>query len=81
MDESEENKNRLFDQELRILQGRRVGIWNLYNSGNLEVKMEVDFEKFLMAVGDTAKVDVELLTTFRFYSLLDYLKEKVEKNG
>lgn len=58
--------------------------WNINVSGNMEVEMEVEFEKFLMSVAEHTTEDMDSITVFKFYSLIQYIKEKNvkdKKNG
>jgi hypothetical protein len=49
-------------------------------NGNAELEHEVGFESFMFVVGEHTKEDVNNMTVFRFYSLLDYIKNKTD-NG
>jgi hypothetical protein len=49
-------------------------------SGNAELEHEVGFEGFMFVVGEHTNEDVNTMTVFRFYSLLDYIKSK-SSNG
>ena len=51
-------------------------VWNVYVDGNMERQMEVGFEEFLLNVGEHTKEDLSKITVFRFYTLLNYLKNK-----
>ena len=73
------NKFNSLDKELLSMQPPNV--WNINTEGNMEIKMEVDFDKFLFSIAEHTSIDVEKLTVFKFYSLLDYLKSKNKKNG
>lgn len=55
-------------------------MWNVYIDGNMEIEMEVDFDKFLISIAENTKEDLEKISTFRFFVLVDYLKEKFSKN-
>lgn len=55
-------------------------MWNVYIEGNMEIEMEVDFDKFLISIAENTKEDLEKISTFRFFVLVDYLKEKFSKN-
>jgi hypothetical protein len=45
-------------------------------SGNAELEMEVGFEDFMFMVAEHTNEDLDKITVFRFYSLLDYIKSK-----
>lgn len=55
---------------------RKPNVWNVYEEGNLEIVMEVEFEKFLIAISEYSNETPDQLSTFRFYAQIDYLKEK-----
>lgn len=42
----------------------------------MEVFMEVGFRKFLFSVSEHTNKDVECLSVFDFYALIDHIKEK-----
>ncbi len=63
-----------------MLRLSKPSIWNVYMSGNAELEMEVGFEGFLFAIAEHTKEDLEEITVFRFYSLLDHIKSK-QTNG
>lgn len=69
------------DTEAELLRLTKPKIWNIYIKGNEELKMETGFEKFIFLVQEHTTVDLDLISLFRFYSLLDYIKEKGENNG
>jgi hypothetical protein len=43
-------------------------------------QIELNFEEFMLTVREHTSEDLENITTFRFYSLLDYIKKK-QNNG
>lgn len=63
-------------KERDLLRLNLPNIWNVNNTGNMEVEMETEFEMFMLAVGEHTKERVDEITVFRFYSLLGYIKEK-----
>lgn len=67
---------RIYDGEKGILQLYKPNVWNVYVSGNMEREMEVEFEKFLINIADHTHSVVDEISTFKFYSMLEYLKEK-----
>ena len=69
------------DTEAELLRLTKPKIWNIYIKGNEELKMETGFEKFIFLVQEHTTVDLDSISLFRFYSLLDYIKEKGENNG
>lgn len=60
---------------------RKPNVWNTNVEGNMEVETEVEFEKFLVSLSEHTNDKVDEMTVFRFYSLVDLLKEKYGKNG
>jgi hypothetical protein len=56
-------------------------LWNVFMTGNAELEMETGFEQFLFEVAEHTKEDLDKITVFRFYSLLDYIKNKNSSNG
>lgn len=66
----------IFDIEKQMLNLRRPNVWNVYEEGNLEIVMEVEFEKFLIAISEFSNETPDNLMTFRFYAQVDYLTEK-----
>lgn len=63
-----------------MLRLSKPNLWNVYMSGNAELEHEVGFEGFMFVVGEHTNEDVNTMTVFRFYSLLDYIKNK-SSNG
>ena len=59
----------------------KPNIWNIYIPGNMEVEMETEFEKFMLAVSEHTNENIDNISVFRFYSLLSYIKEKNKKNS
>jgi len=55
-------------------------LWNVYQTNNAELEMETGFELFMFSVGEHTNEDLDKITVFRFYSLLEYIKSK-QKNG
>jgi hypothetical protein len=51
-------------------------VWNVYITGNAELEYEVGFEGFLFEVAEHTKEDLDKITVFKFYSLLDHIKNK-----
>lgn len=71
--DAEEEMNNLSRQMLEM---RKPNVWNIFAPENMEIEMEVGFEKFLIAVSEHTNEKIDEITTFRFYSLIDFLKEK-----
>ncbi len=63
-------------QEKEMLRLSKPNLWNVYMNGNAELEHEVGFEGFMFAVAEHTNEDLETITVFRFYSLLDHIKNK-----
>lgn len=50
--------------------------WNINQQGNMEIEMETEFEKFLLAISEHTNEDINNITVFRFYALIGFIKEK-----
>ena len=74
-----EDLERFTRLEKELLSIHLPNVWNINMEGNMEIKMEVEFDKFLFAISEHTSVDLEKLTAFKFYSLIDYLKSKNPK--
>lgn len=55
---------------------RPPNVWNINEPGNMEIEMEVEFEKLLIAVSEFTNEDIDELSTYRFYALISYLEDK-----
>jgi len=69
----------IYESEKKLLMIRQPNTWNIHIKGNMEIEMEVGFEKFLIAITEQCNERIDELSTFRFYVLLDYLEEKHKK--
>ena len=69
----------VYDAEKRLLMIKTPNLWNVNAKDNMEIEMEVGFEKFLIAITEQSNERIDDLSTFRFYVLLDYLEEKHKK--
>lgn len=69
----------IYNAEKRLLMIRKPNLWNVNIKGNMEIEMEVGFEKFLIAITEHRNESIDELSTKRFYVLLDYLEEKYKK--
>lgn len=74
--DDEEFKAELYRVEKNILEYDTPNVWNVYYEGNMERQLEVDFQKFGVAVASQAGVDLDKVSTFTFYASLEHLKEK-----
>lgn len=62
--------------ENEMLRLSKPNVWNVYLPGNAELDHEVGFEGFMFAVAEHTNEDLDKITVFRFYSLLDHIKSK-----
>ena len=69
------------DAEKEMLRLSKPNLWNVFIPGNAELEMETGFEQFLFEVAEHTKEPLDKITVFRFYSLLDYIKNKNKANG
>lgn len=79
-DQSDKNAKALFVAEKELLKLQKPNVWNVYEDGNMEIEMEVEFEKYMLAVSEHTNEDIDEMSTFRFYALQEYLKEKNRKD-
>jgi len=70
----------IYNLEMQLLELRKPNVWNVYVKGNKEREMEVDFEKLLIAVQEFTNEKIDEMTVYRFYVMIEYLKEK-HRNG
>lgn len=71
--DTEEEKQ---DAENDMLQLSKPSIWNVYLPNNAELEMETGFEDFMFLIAEHTNEDLDKITVFRFYSLLNYIKGK-----
>jgi hypothetical protein len=50
--------------------------WNLNIKHNAEYEIEKGFEEFMLVVREHTSENLDTITTFRFYSLLEHIKKK-----
>lgn len=81
IDENEAYKEEIFQAEKGMLELKKPNVWNTNIAGNMEVETEVEFEKFLVSLSEYTNENLEEITVFRFYALIDLLTEKHKKNG
>jgi len=74
--ETEEFKDELYKVEKEILNYDKPNSWNVYDDHNMERELEVDFQKFGVAVAAQVGVDINKVSTFTFYASLEHLKDK-----
>lgn len=73
------NQN-LYDLEKEILENDKPNIWNVWKDDNMERILEVDFQKFGIAVTELTGQNLQEISTFTFYATVEHLKEKHSKN-
>ena len=66
--------------ESEMLKMSKPSIWNIHLPQNAELEFMTGFESFMYSVAENTTEDLDKITVFRFYSLLDHIKEK-NKNG
>ncbi len=79
--ESKVAEELIWDGEKGILSLYPPNVWNIYIAGNMEREMEVEFEKFLINISRHIGQDIEQISTFKFYSMLEYLREEYRAKG
>lgn len=75
-----ESDKEIFQHEKNMLLMDTPGNWNVNVKGNLEVEMEIEFEKMMFTVSEHTTEDINEITVFRFYSLIGFIKEKAQNN-
>ncbi len=76
-----EQKEKLFKAEKNLLNLDKANSWNINNAGNMEREMEVEYTKFVYAVQEHTNEDLNNVTAFRFYALVEYVEQKNKPNG
>jgi len=79
--ETDKGLDKFNSLEKELLTEQSPNVWNINTDGNMEIKMEVEFKKFMFSIKEHTNIKVEKLTIFEFYTLLDYLKTKKNKDG
>lgn len=78
--QEQDNSKELFEVEADILSRDKPNVWNVWETNNMERALEVDFQKFAIAVTENSGgQDLETIKTFTFYATVEYLKEKFKK--
>ena len=75
----EAEKGEIYNIEKEILHYEKPHTWNVFEEGNMEREMEVDFHKFGVAVTEQTGMDLNKISTFTFYASVEHLKEKFKK--
>jgi len=76
LDEENQHSEEIYRHEKNMLQIDTPRVWNIHQEGNMEVKLEVEFEQLLFALGERTNEDLNEVVVFRFMSLIQYLKSK-----
>lgn len=63
-----------------LLEHEKPNSWNVWDKGNMERAMEVDFQKFALMVTEKSNQTLHKMTTFTFYTMAELIKEKNSKN-
>jgi len=69
------------EHEAEMLRLSKPRVWNMYIENNAELEEDINFEEFVFSVSEHTSEDVNKMTVFRFYSLLDHIKKKNKDNG
>ena len=64
-----------------MLSSLKPSDWNVHNPNNAELKHENGFEMFLFKIAEHTKEDLDKITVYRFYNLLDYITAKNDTNA
>jgi hypothetical protein len=75
----ERHDQNIFEAEKELLERDRPKVWNIWKDGNMERTLEVDFQKFGVAVTENTNQDLETISTFTFYATVEHLKDKYKK--
>ena len=67
--------------EKRVLELSKPNIWNIFIDGNKELSYEKDFESLMFSVSEHTNQNVEEMSVYKFYCLIDYIKQKQKSNG
>ncbi len=78
---SEETSKQIAEQEKKMLSLDTPNSWNVNAAKNMEIQMEADFEKYIFAISEHTKVDIEKISVFKFYALEGYITEKFTKQN
>ena len=71
--------DQLFKIEKDILMNDTPNVWNIWKEENVERSLEVDFQKFGIAVTGHTGQQLADISTFTFYATVEHLKEKFKK--
>lgn len=71
----------IFNVEKEILENDKPNIWNVHidSKNNMERVLEVEFQKYALAVTEDSSMRIEQTSVMTFYSKVLQLKEKYKK--
>lgn len=62
--------------EKQILEHEKPNSWNVYETENMERKLEVDFAKYAVLISEHSTTKIEEMSTFMFYVTVEAIAEK-----
>lgn len=71
--DTEEEKQEAEKEMMRL---SKPSVWNVHLPDNAELEMETGFESFMFLIAEHTNEDLDKITVFRFYSLLNHIKQK-----
>ncbi|MGB0896921.1 MAG: hypothetical protein ACPGRW_06335 [Flavobacteriaceae bacterium] len=77
---SQDNSKAIFDLEREMLELNPPNVWNSNIKGNIERNMEVEFEKYALAVLEGSGLDIEKVSVKTFYAREELLTDKSKSN-
>ena len=77
-DDHVEKEKRATEELLKLI---TPSFWDMNQKDNAEQEIEVGFEEFMLSVAEHTKENLETITTFKFYTLLEFIKNKNNNNG
>ena len=72
--EEPKSKEKETAAELELFSLMNPNYWNLNVSGNIEVDIEKKYEDLILSVSKHTTEDINNITTFRFYCLIENIK-------
>lgn len=76
IEQTEKHDKQLYDVEKEILERDKPSVWNVWQEDNMERALEVDFQKFGIAVCEASGQELPKMTTFAFYTTIELLRER-----
>lgn len=81
IEETDKYLNEINEIEKEILGFIKPNVWNVFVKGNMEVELEVEFEKLLASLSEHTNELVDNFSVFRFYAFIDMITEKNTPHG